>query len=162
MTKKVDILLLEDIPNLGEAGSVVSVNEGHARNFLFPQGKAALADSQAKKRVADKAQQDQKKVDAEVQAIQDVAESLEGTELTIEARLKDGEDIFGSVTATNICQEINKQANLKLAPKQIDLKKPLTKVGAYDIVIKLSKDVDAQIKLSILADPDSVSSHDEE
>jgi len=63
MTKKVDILLLEDIPSLGKAGSVVSVNEGHARNFLFPQGKAALADPKAKKQVADKAQQDQKLTD---------------------------------------------------------------------------------------------------
>jgi len=154
MNKKVSVILLEDIKSLGRAGDITTVTEGYARNFLFPQGKAALVSEATQTKVAEQRAASQQQEQQQLDRLRNQAEALEGTELTLKARLKEdaGEEIFGSVTARHIAQQLNQQANLKLKAKDINLKKPLTLLGSHDVIITLAADVEATIRVSIVPD----------
>lgn len=162
MSQKISVILLEDITNLGRAGDIVDVKEGYARNFLFPRGQAALADDKAKNQVASKKKQDRTYAEQQLAELQAKATALEGTELTLMAEVKDGDDIYGAITNTQISKEISRQSNAKVKAKDIILTKPITKLGTFDATLQLSTYVEAQIKITIKADPKSTKSDDEE
>jgi len=153
MKKKIKIILLEDIKSLGQAGQIVSVSEGYARNTLFPAGQAALAtpSKQAKQAKASQAQAAARS--ARITELQTLAETLTGTELTIKAQIKDGDEIFGSITAKNIADELNNQTDLAIKPKQINLAKNINKLGSQDIEISLADDVPATIRVTVIPEP---------
>lgn len=151
----VDVLLLEDIPSVGRTGDIVSVSAGYARNFLFPQGKAALATATV--RLSKKRQVAQQKAagQAELKAWQEKAEQLDGTELTLTARLKGDDQIFGRITATQIARALNKQLQLELKANDIDLKKPLTTTGSQLVEVTLSSDVIFTIHVTVVPEGDN-------
>jgi len=160
MSKKISIILLEDITNLGQAGDIVEATEGYARNFLFPQAKAALATDQAKQEVKDKKQQAAKINDEQLAALQSKADNLAGTELLLTARVKDGTEIYGKITPGQIAKELNKAAKLDLKAKAINLPQPITATGTYDVTVSLSPDVETTIKVTVEPDPDSLPNED--
>lgn len=155
MSKKVNIILLEDIPSVGQAGDIVSVLEGYARNMLIPQMKAALATAQNESAVQDKKLRAAKISQADLAARQAQAESLMGSELLITARLKDGDEIYGQIKPAQIVKSLNQQANLSLTARAIGLPAPITVIGTYDVTVKLSPDVETVIKVTVVPDPAS-------
>lgn len=162
MKKNISVVLLEDISSLGKAGDIVEVAEGHARNFLFPEGKAALATPEMRQQHAARAQQ-QAAVDAtKLAEVQQKAESLTGTELTLTAQIKEGTEIFGKITAKDIAKELNSQAQLTLKAKDIKLKQAITDIGSHDVEITLSDDVATTIRVTVVAAPGSTPVSDEE
>lgn len=154
-SQKVSVILLEDVPSLGQAGDIVSVSEGYARNALFPPGKAALASAGIKKEHEARRQTAQKKEADALAARQAKAAQLEGTELALYARVKDGNEIFGRLTAAHIAKQLNAQAKLELKSKDVLLPEPLTKLGSYDVTLCLAPDVEASIKVTVLPEPGS-------
>jgi large subunit ribosomal protein L9 len=152
MSARLSILLLEDIANLGRAGEIVSVSEGYARNFLFPQGKAALADSTAKKAAKKREDSVRAREEEKLAALRAQAESLEGTELTVPAKVNEGDEIFGSITARHIAAALGEQASLKIAAKDINLPEPLTRLGTTNVTVRLSSDVEAVIRVTVVPD----------
>lgn len=146
------VILLEDIEMLGKAGEMVTVSEGYARNLLFPQGKAAQATQQTEKKVAAQKAQEKAQADEKLAALQQKAESLTGTELTLIAKRREGEEIFGSISVAQVVKELNAQAGLDLKPKDISLQKAITKLGSQDVVIHLSPEVETSIKVTIISD----------
>lgn len=158
MKKKVRVILLEDIASLGHVGQIVTVAEGYARNSLFLEGKAALATPEVQEKNEAVQQKAAQTAAASLQALQAQAERLLGTELVLSGRLKEGEEIFGSITARDIASELNAQAGLTLTPKQIKLKKPIMKTGSQDIEINLSSEVATTIRVTIV--PKKISAHE--
>jgi len=152
MSKKLSVILLEDIDSLGVSGDIISVSEGYARNALFPAGKAALATDTARLARAEHLKAQAAATVAATQAAQELAQTLEGTELTLPARIKDGDEIFGRITKKHIAAALTKQAKLKVTAKQIDLPEALTKLGSQDVTINLTDDVAATIRVTIEAD----------
>lgn len=156
MSKKIKVILLEDVDNYGKAGEIVDASEGYARNYLFPKGIAALATTQVEEQVKakeTKAKQNEKK---QLAKFQKEAEKLEGTELTISARIKEGDEIYGKITVRDISKALKTQANLSITAKDISLPEPITSSGTYDVTINLSADVETNIKVTIQPDPDSL------
>lgn len=153
--KKIDIILLEDVTNLGRAGDIVAVAEGYARNNLFPAGRAALADAAAKHAAAGRQETQEKKKETERVALQAKAAELDGTELTVTARVKDGLDIFGRITAPHIAKQLSEQTGLKIKTKDISLPEAVTRLGEYDITVSVGPDSEAVIKLVVTALPDT-------
>ena len=155
MSKNVEIILLEDVEGLGEAGEIVSVAEGRARNELFPNAQAALAtdadrDTKTKKDAAAR----QAEV-ARLQALRDQASALEGTELTIEAKVKDGDEIFGSVTKAVIAERLQQLAKVAVKAKGVGLEEPLTTLGSVDVVVQLGDEVEAKVTVTVVPDEES-------
>lgn len=162
MAKNLKVILLEDVASLGRAGDIVEVSEGYARNSLIPEALAAIADSSTRAKAADKKKTEEKKKQSELEKNQQLAESLEGTELTLEARVKDGNEIFGSISAKNIADELKKQAKISIKPNDIKLDEALTTLGSHEVIVNLLADVETTIRVTIIADPESQQNDDEE
>lgn len=161
MSKNIKVILLENVESYGRAGEIVEVSEGYARNFLFPQAKAALATNRVEKQVERKRSQVEQVEKEQLADDQKKADELDGTELTIIARVKDGDEIYGKIQKKDIVETLKTQANLITAVKDISLVEPITKLGTYDITISLSNYVDTNMKVNVEADPDSLPKEEE-
>jgi large subunit ribosomal protein L9 len=153
MSKTIQVILLEDIPSLGGAGDIVQVSEGYARNALFPQSKAALATATARQAKAEQTRRQAEAAAAFSDELKNKAEVLAGSELTLRARVKEGDEIFGSITARDIATALTKQTSLAFKPKQIKLTEPITRLGSYDLEVSLSSDISTTIRLTVLNEP---------
>ncbi|MFH1354280.1 MAG: 50S ribosomal protein L9 [bacterium] len=160
MKKKVQVILLEDVISLGSAGDIIFVSEGYARNLLFPQGKAALASEQAITSAEEKKEKTKIAATRKLADLQARAQALEGTELIITAKAKEGEgdELYGSITAAQIAKQFNASSGLDIKTKNIALEKPITALGHYDITIKLSADVETTIRVTVTPE-EEVSAH---
>lgn len=163
MPKNVQVLLLEDIQGLGRAGDIISVAEGHARNALFPEGKAALATRTVQTRYAVTRARAKAEEIAHLKELQEKADILEGSEMTFTVRLKDGDQIYGSITKKQIVDELNQKADLELRLHDVKVPAPLKRLGTYDAIVTLSRDIECTVKVSIVPDQESLRQrHDEE
>lgn len=156
MSKKIQVVLLEDVAGVGRAGEVADVAEGYARNFLFPGGKAAVASASTRREQAARTQRANLDADAELKKLQALAEQLDGTELVISARVKEdeGEDIYGTVTRQMICRELAAQAKVTCNASTIGLDAPIKRLGSHTVVVRLSPDVETTIRVSVVPEVD--------
>jgi len=152
MAKKIDVLLLEDIAGLGVAGDIVPVSEGYARNALFPEGKAAIADAASQASASEKRKQHSQAQAQQLAEHQALATKLEGTELTIVARVKDeGSELYGKITATALAKELKSQAGIEIKAKDIMLEEPIVATGSYEITISIADEVEAMLTVVVSA-----------
>ena len=141
-------ILLESVSNLGKAGDIAEVSDGYFRNFLKPRKLALEATDKNKKLLEQRKLQLQK---VEVKKIQDakvLGERME--ELTLEARLKAGEDdrLFGSVTSADIADMLQKKG-FDVDKKSIELPEQLNKLGLYTISVHLHPEITAKLKILV-------------
>lgn len=162
MAKDIRVLLLEDVVSLGKAGDIIAVSEGYARNALFPQGKAALATEDVQKSQQAKQAKEKKEHDATLEELQDKASKLDSTELSFKAQTKEGSEIFGSITATQIAEKLNEEAGLTVRPKDIELEEPIKALGTRPLTVRLSPEVDFIIHVTVVPDPASVVDNDDQ
>jgi len=143
-----DVLLCEDIDNLGQRGQVVRVRTGYGRNYLLPQ-KLAIEASAGNKRMLDEQRRLlAKREQREHQTAKSDAEKLEGLELRFDRRVGDHGILFGSVTALDIAEAL-KERGLVVERRRIGLREHIKEVGDYDIAIKLHRDVSPSIKVLV-------------
>jgi len=143
-----DVLLCEDIDNLGQRGQVVRVRAGYGRNYLLPQ-KLAIEASAGNKRMLDEQRRLlAKREQREHQTAQSDAEKLEGLELRFDRRVGEHGILFGSVTALDIVEAL-KERGLVVERRRIGLREHIKEVGDYDIAIKLHRDVSPSIKVLV-------------
>jgi len=144
-----DVILLKDVEGLGEAGDIVNVKPGYARNFLTPRG-LALRSSKRNLAVAEEKKNVAKARKARAnQANQQLADSLAKIELTIEMQVGEEEKLFGSVTTQDIHKALLEK-ELEIDRHMILLEEPIKALGVYDIPIKVSDDLQPGIKLYII------------
>ncbi|MET0500219.1 MAG: 50S ribosomal protein L9 [Candidatus Binatia bacterium] len=146
-----EVILKEDIVNLGKLGEVVRVRDGYARNYLLPRGLVLIANKKniktfehQKKLVADQKQ----KVTRQAQAVGD---ELVGVALTIAMRTGEEGRLFGSVTNIQI-EKALKAKGLNVDRRKIHLDEPIKLLGDYEIPIRLSADLSVPLKLSVVSE----------
>jgi len=146
------IILKQEVQNLGEAGDVINVKDGYARNYLIPQNFAELATKGAlEKRERNIARIKAKQEKLHQEALQ-VAEKL--NELgTIEMAVKAGETgkLFGTITTKKLAEEIKEKTSLDIDRKIISVDSAVNKIGEYKVLIKLTSKVKAELKLVVSA-----------
>ena len=144
------VLLLEDIQKIGRVGDIIEVSEGYARNFLFPQGKAALATQQVKKIKETKDSATKKRIEEELASQQELASKLENTELVVTGKLKAGDVLYGSVKAKEVADLLSSQSGVRITHQHITGAFPLKRLGLYPITVQLGQGVEFQMSVSVV------------
>ena len=147
---QVKLILREDVPKLGHAGDVVSVKPGYARNFLLPQGKAALASEANVKELEHHRRLIAEKVTRELKDLSAARDRLEQLELEVAAQAGEEGRLFGSVTAIQIAELIGEKG-IEIDRRKIDLAEPIKEVGEHSVPIRLHREVVANVRLKVTA-----------
>ena len=144
-----EIILRQGVENLGKPGDVVNVKAGYARNYLLPHGLAYEATPGNLKRI----QQERDRLEAAENerraGAQGIAERLEQVSLTFSARVGEEGKLFGSVTATDIAQQLEAQG-FHVEKRQIDLHEPIKALGVYRVPVRLHADVKPEIRVWVI------------
>ena len=146
---KTQLLLLEDVVNLGKKGELATAKPGFVRNYLLPQKKAVIADKRTIR------MQEQLKKEREVQASEDkkdaetLAARLKEKTLTIKAKNDSQGHLYGSVAAVDIVKVMSEQEGAVIERKNVILPKPIKMVGVHEINLILKENVSATFKLKI-------------
>jgi len=147
---QVKLILREDVPKLGHAGEVVSVKPGYARNFLLPQGKAALASEAKVKELDHHKRLIAEKVARELKDFTATRDRLEQFLLEVEAKAGEEGRLFGSVTAMQIAELIGEKG-IEIDRRKIELAEPIKEVGEHIVPIRLHREVIARVSLKVTA-----------
>ncbi len=148
-----EIILKQDITELGYKNDLLTVKDGYARNYLIPRGMAVIATDSAKKALTELRKQQAFKLDKIKKEAETLATALEGVELKIAVKAGTSGKIFGSVNNIIIATAIKEQKNLDIDRKLIHLNEDhIKEIGAHEAVVKLHKDVEITIKLDVVAE----------
>ncbi len=146
-----EVILREDVANLGYKDDIVNVKKGYARNYLIPQGKAIIATESAKKVLAENQRQRAHKI-AQIKAdAEALAAKLEGVALTIGAKTSSSGTIFGSVTNIQIADALSEKG-FEVERRLIEIKESVKEVGNYVAIAKLHKEVSVEIPFEVVAE----------
>jgi large subunit ribosomal protein L9 len=143
-----EVILKEDVPKLGSRGDVVKVAEGYGRNFLLPR-KLAIEATSANKAVIDQMKAASVRRSAkEKHEAEALAKQFEGLSVSFQRRSGENDQLFGSVTSSDIADALEKKS-FHIDRRKIQLHEPLKSVGEFDVPVRLHKDVTAHIKVLI-------------
>jgi len=144
-----ELILKEDVENLGFKDDLVVVKNGYGRNFLIPQGKAILATISAKKVLAEKLKQSQVKEKQAIEEANKIVKKLEKLELKISAK-SENDKLFGSVTNSEISKELSSEG-FEIEKKCIQLSSTIKKIGSYTAKIRLHREVYYDLNLEVIS-----------
>lgn len=146
-----EVILKEDVINLGYKGDIVKVKDGYGRNFLIPQKKAVIASASAKKVLAEDNKQRAHKIEKLKNDALALAEKLAAVTLTIGAKTSSNGKIFGAVNNIQLADALEKAGHV-IDRKLISLKEPVKELGNYQAVVKLHKEVTVEIPFEVVAE----------
>ena len=144
-----DVILRQAVDSLGHPGDMVKVSPGFARNYLLPRGIAVEATEGNKRRIA----QERARLDAAEnsrrESASELAARLEQVSLTFSARVGDEGKLFGSVTASDIAEQLAAQG-FTIEKRMIDLHDPIKALGVYRVPVRLHADVHPEVKVWVI------------
>jgi large subunit ribosomal protein L9 len=144
-----NILLTSRVPKLGEAGELVKVRPGYARNFLIPQGLATFA-TPHNLRIVEKHRERLRQLEEAKKAdLQNLAAQIAQRQITIEANANADGHLYGSVSAANIAAAL-RHDNFPVDEEQVRIEGPLKELGLYTINLNLGLDVTSEVKLWVV------------
>jgi large subunit ribosomal protein L9 len=146
-----EVILREHVDNLGRRGEIVKVADGYARNYLLPRKLALLATEGNKQRI----EKEKVKFDAaegeERKIAEAMAQRMNNLDLEIARKVGETEALYGSVTTSDIAEALAKKG-FELDRRKIVLQEPIKRLGAFDVPVKLQRDVTATLKLKVVAE----------
>lgn len=149
MANNVKLILLQDVESLGLAGSEVTVAPGYARNYLIPRGLAAKATPGILRVLAANKEKIEAKRQEELVAAQALAAKIMENTIEIAMQASDDNQLFGSVTARNVADALNK-AGFQIEHTRITLEAPIKTVGEFTVSVKLHHAVTASVKINVV------------
>ena len=145
------VILVEDVENLGSVGTMHTVRPGYGRNFLLPRGLAVLASKRNVKQLEHQQRVANFRL-AKAKASADLAvKQLQGITLVLKRKVGEQAKLFGSVTSHDISEALGEQG-IKVEHRKISLAEPIKQIGTFDVAVRLHKDVAGTIKVSVEAE----------
>jgi large subunit ribosomal protein L9 len=146
-----EVILREHVDNLGKRGEIVKVADGYARNYLLPRKLALLATAGNKKQVErERVKFDVKEAD-EQNAAQAIADRMANVEVVVARKVGETEALYGSVTTSDITEALAAKG-FEIDRRKLQLVEPIKRLGEYDVVLKLHRDVTAHVKVKVVAE----------
>jgi large subunit ribosomal protein L9 len=152
MPRTIELLLTENIENLGIVGDVVDVKPGYARNYLVPLGYAVKPTEGAKKALAERRAEVERELAALRKQLEQLVEKLEGAEVTLERSCNDQGWLYGSVTQHDIATALQEAGFNQVTDRHIRIGAAIKRIDSYEIPVQLDKDLRTEIKLWVVAD----------
>ena len=143
------IILLEDIRNLGKIGEVVEVKDGYGRNYLLKLGKALRADKDNIDFVNKKKEEINKKSLEQKKEAKKVLDKIKNKKLIFKKETKENGDLFASIKPREISKYFEENFKEKIHPSQIDLKQEINKVGKFSLLINLHSDLVTELHVLV-------------
>ena len=144
------VILKQDIEKIGERGDIVDVSRGYVRNFLVPRGLAEVATpskmEEARRQMLEAEERNRRMAERATE----IAETLNKSVITIEARTGEDERLFGSVTAANIASAIEKARDIRVDRRRVKLEEPIRSLGTHQVPIQVHEDVEASVKVIVV------------
>jgi large subunit ribosomal protein L9 len=139
------VIFLEDVPNQANAGDVKDVADGYARNYLVPKKLAMVATPEEMKRIERIRQAGDDRRIRETQQWEVLAGQLDGTAITVKARLTPAGMFYGAITPGQIAQELGSVLGREVDRKLVDAVEPIRAPGEYEVALRLAADIQATI-----------------
>ena len=144
------VILTQDVEKIGQRGDIVDVSRGYVRNYLVPRGLAEVATpsklEEARRQMEQAAERDRRLAERATE----IAEILNKSVITIEARTGEDERLFGSVTAANIADAVEQARGIHLDRRRIRLAEPIKALGTHQVPVQVHGDVEASIKVIVV------------
>jgi large subunit ribosomal protein L9 len=147
----IEVILREDVKTLGQAGQMVRVKPGYARNYLLPQGLAYEATEGNKKRIAAESKARATRDQAEKTEAQRVATTLSAVTLNLSGKAGEEGKLFGSITAQDVADALAR-AGHTVDKRRIELDHPIKTIGDHAVTIRLHSEVHAQLRVTVVAE----------
>ena len=144
------VILLQDVKGKGKKGQMVEVSEGYGRNFLLPNQLPTLAtaDNINQMKQADAAQQ--RRIQLEKEAAQEIAEKLKDIQVVIPARAGSGGRLFGAITTKEIAEHLKSQCGIEISKQKIVMDEQIKNFGSYQLKVKLYAGITGTIQLKVV------------
>jgi len=144
----IEVILREDVKNLGKAGALVRVKPGYARNFLLPRGLAYEASPGNKKRIEAEQRARLTRASSERDEADALATRLAAVHLKLKAKSGEGERLFGSITTADLAASLA-DAGFPVDRRKIELEHPIKQLGTHTVSIRLHPEVHAEVKVTV-------------
>jgi large subunit ribosomal protein L9 len=131
------VVLLQDVPNVGSAGTIQVVSDGYARNYLFPKGLAEMATPGRINDAEQRIRAEDRRIEREEQALQSIADQFEGLQLSIVARVGSQGRLYGSITAQDIAEELSRRLGHDIDRRKVRLEEPIRTIGQHQVTVHL-------------------------
>ena len=149
-----EVVLLENIKNLGQIGDVVNVKRGHGRNFLIKYGKALKASKENISLVKKKKESlNQKNLELKKSA-KKIFDIINNSNYTFNKRAKENGELYGSIKPLELTKAIQSEKKIEIKPSQVDLSKEIKKTGSYEATINLHAEIQAKIHIKVVKEED--------
>jgi large subunit ribosomal protein L9 len=149
--KNVKVILREDLEKLGDAGEIVTVKPGYARNFLLPRGLAYEATASNVRQLEAEKRRTEQRAKRDYLEARRRASQLEGLSLTFHAKAGEESKLFGSITSADIADRVKEQGfDFEIDRRQIELEDPIKALGVYTVSIRLHAEVKPEIKVWVI------------
>ncbi len=151
-TKNMEIILIQDVDNLGGRNEQVKVRNGYARNFLIPQGLAVEANPSNKKQLEERLKVAKKKEEAMLAQVNNVISKLKEAPVRVGAKTGTSGKIFGSITSLQVSRAIRDQKGYEIDRKKITINDDVKELGTYKATVDFGNGQSAEIDLEVVAE----------
>lgn len=148
------VVLRKDVEKLGEAGSVQTVADGYARNYLIPKGLAVVATAGELKVVAENARVREMKIARQERQLQDLADKIDGQRLTFTARSGESGRLYGSITSGDIAERLSAAIGQEIDRRKVVLADPIRTTGEHTVSVHLVGRLRPQVTVVVVGERD--------
>jgi len=145
------IAFLEDVPNVAKAGDIKEVADGYARNYILPKKLGVLASADVASVIEAQRHSRSRKEARREEDLVALGQTLEGTEIKLEAKAGSKDRLYGAITAAEIAAKLESQTGISIDKKKIELAEPIRKLGSHQLSIKLGHEVTPKITVTVSA-----------
>ncbi len=145
------VLFLKEVTGTAQAGDVKEVTPGYARNFLFPKHLAVVADDRVVEQIRKREEAARRRAEKELSDARDVAQRLRKLTVTVYAKTGEGGRLFGSITNSDVAQQLKREAGIDVDKRKIEIDSPIKSLGPHEVRVELHSEITETLKVVVAA-----------